>query len=98
MRPIRNVLRLIAEGQHSRREVANICGISRPTVDEYEMRRHEAGLVWPFPEDLDDASLEARLFPLETKQASSFQQQSPIPGLHWTSSQIPPGNSGRKSF
>ena len=38
------------------------------------MRMHDSGLVWPFPEDLDDASLEARLFPPEAKQASRFQQ------------------------
>src|ERR1700688_3485863 len=44
------------------------------TVDEYVMRMQEAGLSWPLPPDLDDASLEARLFPPEFKQAPKYPQ------------------------
>jgi transposase len=51
-----------------------MCGISRRTLGDYSMRLKEAGLSWPLPENLDDAALEARLFPPECKQASKFPQ------------------------
>jgi transposase len=45
------------------REVAGACGLGCTTVVEYGYRAKAAGLVWPPPEDLSDAALEALLFP-----------------------------------
>jgi transposase len=47
----------------SQREIARACGMGTGTVSEYLGRAGQAGMVWPLPEGLDDASLEARLFP-----------------------------------
>ena len=74
MRPIRDALRLIAEGKHSQRSISRMCRISRKSIAEYLMRLSEAGLSWSLPGDLDDAGLEARLFPSATKQTSKFPQ------------------------
>lgn len=62
MRKIREVLRLkwhLHIGDH---QIAESCRISRSTVWEYVRRAEEAGLSWPLPNDLDDASLEKKLF------------------------------------
>lgn len=63
MRQVRDVLRLKWECGLSDRRAAASCGISRPAVAEYVRRAAAAGLSWPLPADLDDAALEARLFP-----------------------------------
>jgi transposase len=63
MRKIREVLRLRLEHGMTAREVAGACGLGCTTVVEYGYRAKAAGLVWPPPEDLSDAALEALLFP-----------------------------------
>ena len=62
MRKIREVLRLLWDQRRSAREVARSCGLARSSVKGYERRAREAGLSWPLPV-LDDAGLEALLFP-----------------------------------
>lgn len=62
MRRIKDVLRLKAAG-HSRRQIAQSCGIARSTVAEYVKRAEAAVLSWPLPAALDDAELERKLFP-----------------------------------
>ena len=62
MRRIKDVLRLKAAG-HSRRQIANSCGLARSTVAEYLRRTEAAGLSWPLPGEIDDAELERKLFP-----------------------------------
>ncbi len=62
MRKIKEVLRLKAEGM-SNRKIAQSCGVSRPTVGEYLQRASRAGLQWPLPDELSDATLEHQLFP-----------------------------------
>ena len=64
MRKIKEVLRLCWANGLSKRKTARHCGISRPAVDEYLRRAEEAGLSWPLPCDLDDATLERLLFPV----------------------------------
>ncbi len=61
MRKVREVLRLLWDARRSAREVAASCALARSTVQEYERRARAAGLSWPLP-DVDDATLEARLF------------------------------------
>ena len=63
MRRIREVLRLKYEMGRSQREIAAACGMGTGTVSGYLGRAKQAGLSWPLPGDLDDAALEARLFP-----------------------------------
>ena len=63
MRRIREVLRLKYERGLSQRAIAAACGVGAGTVCEYLDRVERAGLGWPLPEEMDDAALEARLFP-----------------------------------
>ena len=54
----------MAWGQgRSLHEVAGACGLARSSVKRYLRRAERAGLSWPLPAELDDAALEARLFP-----------------------------------
>ena len=63
MRKIREVLRLRHEQGLSHQAVAGVCAIGVGTVNRYLRRAVEAGLGWPLLVELDDAALEARLFP-----------------------------------
>jgi transposase len=63
MRKIRDVLRLTFGEALSRRQVSASLGIPKATLADYIGRAKLAGLSWPLPEDLDDAALEAALFP-----------------------------------
>lgn len=58
MRNVREILRLRFELGRSAREVARSCNVAHSTVLAYEKRAREAGLGWPLPEGMDDASLE----------------------------------------
>lgn len=63
MRSVLEVLRLRLEAGQSERAVARSVGIARSTVAEYVGRFRASGLSWPLPPDMDEAALEARLFP-----------------------------------
>lgn len=63
MRKIREVLRLKHEARLSDRDVARAVGAARSTVQECLARARAAGLSWPLPADLDEATLTARLYP-----------------------------------
>jgi transposase len=63
MRQIREVLRLRHEKGLSQRAIAGACGLGHGTVSEYLSRAARTGLTWPVPAEMDDAALEARLFP-----------------------------------
>ena len=63
MRRIRELLRLKHELRRSHREIAGSLGIANSTVSDYVARASAAGFTWPLPEGLDDAALEAALFP-----------------------------------
>ena len=63
MRKIRELLRLKYELGRSHREIAASLDIANSTVSGYVRRASAAGLSWPLPEGLDDAALEAALFP-----------------------------------
>jgi transposase len=62
MRKIKEVLRLQAVGL-TQRGIARSLRMSHSTVKEYLARAQQAQLVWPLPEEVGDAELEARLFP-----------------------------------
>lgn len=63
VRKIREILRVCWGSGLSIRQASASCGVGRSTVREYLDRAEKAGLSWPLPDELDDASLENRLFP-----------------------------------
>jgi transposase len=65
MRKIREILRLRAAG-FTDQEVAASIGCARSTVQECLRRARAGGIDWPPPEELDEAALEARLYPRAT--------------------------------
>ncbi len=62
MRTIREILRLKWACQRSNREIAQSCKVARSSVGECLARAAVAGLTWPLPPELDDGTLEARLY------------------------------------
>src|SRR5262249_62371047 len=54
-------------------------GIGRTTVYEYLSRAQATGLKWPLPVELDQAALEAKLFPAPTSELAAAR---PVPD--WT--------------
>ena len=79
MRKIKEVLRLKHGCDLSDRAIARSCDISRSTVAEYVRRAAESGIIWPLSEDLDDAKLEAALFP---PPLTIPADQRPVPDWH----------------
>jgi transposase len=77
MRQIREILRLKHEGL-GHRAIARACGAGVGTVSEYLRRAQRAGVGWPLPPELDETTLEARLFP----PAEPGREQVP-PDLVW---------------
>jgi len=63
MRKIREVLRLTFGEGLSRRQVSAASGVPFTTVSDYVARAVAAGVGWPLPGGLDDAGLEALLYP-----------------------------------
>jgi hypothetical protein len=61
MRQIRQMLRLARDGV-SAREIGRMLGVARSTIQDNLKRADAAGLAWPLPGDLTDATLEQRLF------------------------------------
>jgi transposase len=47
----------------SERRIALAVGLSRSTVKTYVQRAAAVGIAWPLPAEIDDATLERRLFP-----------------------------------
>ncbi len=63
MRKTKEILRLRWGLGRSLRETGRSCGVGHATVHDVVTRAEMAGLSWPLPEDLDEAALEARLYP-----------------------------------
>ena len=63
MRKIRELLRLRLENRLPQRSIAESLGLSQGAISTYLSRARAAGIGWPIPEELDDAQLEALLFP-----------------------------------
>jgi transposase len=80
MRQIREVLRLRFASKLSQRAIAKGLRLSQGAVSTYLSRARAAGLVWPLPDDLDDAQLERLLFPPPPAIAAD---QRPQPDWAW---------------
>lgn len=79
MRQLREILRLRFEAGLPHRAIARACSVGLGTVSEYLQRAADAGVSWPLPEGLDDATLEGRLF---TRPGRSETPRSP-PDFAW---------------
>jgi transposase len=79
MRKIKEILRLKWELNLSIRQIARSCNLSHSTVSEYLARAQAAGITWPIPEHLDEATLEALLFPGNNPS----RRFSPAPDFNW---------------
>lgn len=65
MRKVKEILRLKFGLGLANRQIARSCSMNHSTVADYLNRAKAAGLgQWPLPEDLDEAALEKRLFPI----------------------------------
>jgi transposase len=82
MRKIKEVLRLHFEHQQSARQIARSCDIARSTVKEYLHRAEQAKVIWPLSGEMDDATLENRLFPPAPVISSEKRQMPPMEYLH----------------
>jgi transposase len=70
MRKIREVLRLRFAQGLSQRAIGHSLGLSTGAVNTCLGRARRAGLRWPLAEGLDDAQLEALLYPPPPKLAT----------------------------
>lgn len=66
VRKIKEVLRLRSLGLTGR-QIAASAGTARSTVQEYLKRADAAGVSWPLPDQMDDSTLEKRLFRAEQR-------------------------------
>jgi transposase len=82
MRKLRDVLRLKYDSKLPHRAIAQACGLGLGTVTTYLQRAAAVGLMWPLPDDLDDAALEARLFTRPTVPPTSERALPEWPELH----------------
>ena len=77
MRHLRQILKLKYHTGLTHRESAKACSIGAGTVSTYVARAREAGLTWPLPPELDDTTLEKRLF----KLAQVAERSPPTPNI-----------------
>ena len=70
MRKVREVLRLKHALGMSYRRISAATGAGKTQAADYVRRAGLAGITWPVPEELDDAELERRLFPVADAGAS----------------------------
>ena len=82
MRKIKEVLRLKWEKGLSIRQIADSCVISKSTIKDYLDRAQISGLIWPLPDDLDDAAVEHLLFSPASHTDASKRQMPPMDYLH----------------
>ena len=75
MRKIAEMLRLKAAGMNNR-DIARSTAAGKTTVYEHLARAEAAGLDWPLAPELDDAALEAMLFPPPTAELAASR---PLP-------------------
>ena len=66
MRKIAEVLRLKFEAKLSHEKIARAVGLSKGAVNKYVNLAQVQGLSWPLAQGMDEAALEARLYPPRT--------------------------------
>ena len=76
MRRLREILRLKFEAKLGHRAIARACVVGLGTVTSALQRATAAGVTWPLAAELDDATLEARLF---TRPAYNATRHRAVP-------------------
>lgn len=79
MRKNREILRLKHELGLSSRQIATGLNISHSTVGDLLRRAQAAGLCWPLSDEMDDAALQAKLYPGNPVSAKA----RPEPDMEW---------------
>lgn len=79
MRKNREILRLKHELSLSTRQIATGLNISHSTVGDLLRRAQGAGLRWPLSDEMDDAVLQAKLYPGNPVSANA----RPEPDMEW---------------
>jgi transposase len=82
MRKIKEVLRLRHELGLHQEQMARSCSIGQSTVHRYLERAEAAKLVWPVPEDWDDAKIEQLLFPVKAGFKAAAHASIDFAGIH----------------
>ncbi len=82
MRNIKEILRLSWGLGLGKRQVARSCSISHSTVIECLRRAEKAALRWPLPDGLDEAALEALLYPRPDKTYQRVRRYIPFEYIH----------------
>ncbi len=77
MRKVKDILRLKFEAGLSHERIAAAVGLSKGAVTHYLQRAARAGVSWPVVPTLDDAALEALLFPPAPTSRSSYAPHHP---------------------
>ena len=67
MRKTKEILRLKFDQKMSNRKIAKSCGTSHSVVADYLCRAKKAGLDWLHIGKMNDAEIEAKLFPNKVK-------------------------------
>jgi len=84
MRKLKEMARLKFEAGRTLDEIAAAAGVARSTVQTALQRMAAAGLSWPWPAELDEAAIEARLYPQQAPAAATL----PVPDFEWIRGQL----------
>ena len=85
MRKIRNILRLRWGCGLSSRQIAVSQGIARSTVADYLGRAEAGGIGWPLADDMDETTLEARIFLIPQLIPMA---ERPLPDWSWVHQEL----------
>jgi transposase len=88
MRSIRQILFYRIEKGICADQTASALQVSKGTVINTVKRFEESGLPWPLPEELDDSTLELRLYPRTTVPAPTTD----LPGLQYIEDELSKDN------
>jgi transposase len=82
MRKTKEILRLHWGLGLGKRQISRACNVSPSTVVDYIRRAEKAGLSWPLPDDIDDTTIEALLFPPEPPKRTPLRCMPPMEEIH----------------
>jgi hypothetical protein len=74
MPKIIDVLRLKHDTDLSYEKIAKACGLFKGDVSKYLSLAAAKGIEWPLPEGMDEAQLQARLFPTEPRMVQKMER------------------------
>ena len=78
MQKIKDTLRLRYDAKLPQRQIALSLGLSLGVVSKYASLAEAQGLSWPLPPEMDEAALEARLYPPRTVASHFVEPDYPV--------------------